>query len=80
MTELLTFMDAHSGYIQILMHLDDQEKTVFFIEKGICCYKVMPFELKNACATYQHLVNQMIKDQLGDTMKAYIDDMLVKSK
>ena len=42
--------------------------------------KVMAFGLKNAGATYQRLVNQMFKDQLGDTMEVYIDDMLVKSK
>ena len=40
----------------------------------------MPFGLKNACATYQRLVNQMFKDQLGDTMEVYIDDMIVNSK
>ena len=40
----------------------------------------MPFGLKNASATNQRLVNQMFKDQLGDTMEVYIDDMLVKSK
>ena len=51
--ELLSFMDAYSGYNQILMHPDDQEKTSFVTERGIFCYKVMPFGLKNAGATYQ---------------------------
>ncbi|KAJ9542222.1 hypothetical protein OSB04_028728 [Centaurea solstitialis] len=37
--ELLTFMDAYSGYNQILMHTDDQEKTAFMTDKGIYCYK-----------------------------------------
>ncbi|XP_010676986.1 uncharacterized protein LOC104892696 [Beta vulgaris subsp. vulgaris] len=78
--ELLSFMDAFSGYNQILMHPEDQEKTSFITDRGIYCYKVMPFGLKNAGATYQRLVNAMFKDQLGDTMEVYIDDMLVKSK
>ena len=39
----------------------------------------MPFGLKNAGATYQRLVNRMFADKLGNTMKFYIDDMLVKS-
>ncbi|CAL8115461.1 unnamed protein product [Prunus armeniaca] len=39
----------------------------------------MPFGLKNAGSTYQRLVNQMFKDQLGKTMEVYIDDMVVKS-
>ena len=77
--ELLSFMDAFSGYNQILMHPDDQEKTAFITERGIYCYKVMPFGLKNAGATYQTLVNAMFADQLGRTMEVYIDDMLVKS-
>ena len=51
--ELLSFMDAFSRYNQILMHPDDQEKTAFITERGIYCYKVMPFGLKNAGATYQ---------------------------
>ena len=77
--ELLSFMDAFSGYNQILIHPDDQEKTAFITERGIFCYKVMPFGLKNADATYQRLVNKMFADYLGDTMEVYIDDMLVKS-
>ncbi|KAJ9538340.1 hypothetical protein OSB04_031073 [Centaurea solstitialis] len=78
--ELLTFMDAYSGYNQILMHADDQEKTAFMTDKGIYCYKVMPFGLKNAGSTYQRLVNMMFKEHLGRTMEVYIDDMLVKSE
>ena len=39
----------------------------------------MLFGLKNACATYQRLVNKMFTDYLGDTMEVYIDDMLIKS-
>ncbi|KAL5562066.1 hypothetical protein UlMin_031813 [Ulmus minor] len=77
--ELLSFMDAFSGYNQILMHPEDQEKTSFVTERGIFCYKVMPFGLKNAGATYQRLVNKMFSNYLGKTMEVYIDDMLVKS-
>ena len=47
--------------------------------RGIYCYKVMPFGLKNAGSTYQRLVNMMFADQIGRTMEVYIDDMLVKS-
>nr|AAD20101.1 putative retroelement pol polyprotein [Arabidopsis thaliana] len=77
--ELLSFMDAFSGYNQIPMHKDDQEKTSFIIDRGTYCYKVMPFGLKNVGARYQRLVNQMFAPQLGKTMEVYIDDMLVKS-
>ncbi|WZZ58396.1 hypothetical protein YC2023_058503 [Brassica napus] len=77
--EMLTFMDAFSGYNQIMMHPDDCEKTAFITDRGTYCYKVMPFGLKNAGATYQRLVNKMFADKLGITMEVYIDDMLVKS-
>ena len=40
----------------------------------------MPFSLKNAEATYQRLVTKIFRLLLGNTMEAYIDDMLVKSK
>ncbi|GFS37212.1 hypothetical protein Acr_00g0050680 [Actinidia rufa] len=77
--ELLSFMDAFSGYHQIKMYPPDVEKTSFITERGLYCYKVMPFGLKNAGATYQRLVNKMFNAQIGKTMEVYIDDMLVKS-
>ncbi|KAK0603755.1 hypothetical protein LWI29_008322 [Acer saccharum] len=77
--ELLSFMNAFSKYNQILMHPNNQKKTAFITERGIFCYKVMPFGLKNTGATYQRLVNKMFTEMIGSTMKVYIDDMLVKS-
>jgi hypothetical protein len=73
-------MDAFSGYNQIVMDEADQEKTSFITSKGLFCYKVMPFGLKNAGATYQRLMNRMFHDQIGKNVEVYIDDMLVKSK
>lgn len=58
----MSFMDALSGYNQILMHPKDQEKTSFMTSWGIYCYKVMPFGLKNARSTYQRLVNTMFAE------------------
>ena len=77
--EMLSFMDAHSGYNQIKMYPLDQEKTAFMTTQGIYCYTTMSFGLKNAGSTYQRLVNLMFKGQIGDTMEVYIDDMVVKS-
>ena len=77
--ELLSFMDAFSDYNQISMDPDDQEKTSFVIGQGTYCYRVMPFGLKNAGATYQRLVNRMFQRKIGASMEVYIDDMLVKS-
>ena len=78
--KLLTFMDAFSGYNQIKMAKEDQEKTFFITSRGLYCYKVMPFILKNAGAIYQRLVNKMFNKQIGRNMEVYVDDILVKSK
>ena len=61
------------------MDPDDQEKTSFVTAQGTYYYRVMPFRLKNARATYQRLANRMFQKQIGVTMEVYIDDMLVKS-
>ena len=63
--ELLSFMDAFSGYNQIKMSGKDQEKTSFITSQGLFCYKVMPFGLKNANVTYQRLMNKMFMHQIG---------------
>ncbi|XP_019052151.1 PREDICTED: uncharacterized protein LOC109114258 [Nelumbo nucifera] len=77
--ELLNFMDAFSGYNQIKMHPEDEEKTSFITEHDTYYYKVMPFGLKNAKATYQCLVNKVFKNQVGRNVEADMDDMVVKS-
>ncbi|KAM1551819.1 hypothetical protein ACFX10_043904 [Malus domestica] len=78
--ELLSFMDAYSGYNQILMNPPDQEHIAFTTDRGLYCYKVMPFGLKNAGATYQRLVNSIFTEQIQKSMEVYVDDLLVKSK
>ena len=77
--ELLNFMDAYSGYNQIPMFPRHEEYTAFVTDRGLYCYKVMPFGLKNAGATYQKLVNKIFAELLGTSMEVYIDDVLVKS-
>ena len=76
--ELLSFMDAFSGYNHIKMNEEDQEKTSFVTSQGLFCYKVMPFGLKNAGVTYQRLMNKMFVHQIGRNIQVYVDDMLVK--
>ena len=66
--ETMSFMYAYSGYNQIAMHPPDQEHTSFVTDKGLYCYNVMPFGLKNAGATYQRLVNRMFASQIGVNM------------
>uniref|UniRef100_A0A2N9J5A6 RNA-directed DNA polymerase n=1 Tax=Fagus sylvatica TaxID=28930 RepID=A0A2N9J5A6_FAGSY len=78
--ERMSFLDAFQGYHQIPMAHSDQEKTAFITPKGVYCYRVMPFGLKNAGATYQRMVTGMFGHLIGNTVEAYIDDMLIKSK
>ena len=78
--QLLSFMDAFSGYNQIWMDEANQEKTSFVTSQGLFCYKVMPFSLKNVGMTYQRLMNKMFENQIGRNVQVYVDDMLVKSR
>jgi len=77
--EALSFMDCTAGYNQILMAPEDQEATAFRTPKGIFCYKVMPFGLKNARATYQRAMQAIFDDVLPKKVE-YVDDLVVKSK
>src|SRR4051812_38497059 len=78
--ELLCFIDAYSGYHQIKMALEDQEKTTFITPFGIYWYTSMPFSLKNAGATYQLTVQNFLKEQIGRNVHAYVDDIVIKSQ
>nr|CAN62989.1 hypothetical protein VITISV_023577 [Vitis vinifera] len=77
---MLSFLDAFSGYHQIPMSPDDEEKTAFITPHDLYCYKVMPFGLKNAGATYQRLMTKIFKPLIGHSVEVYIDDIVVKSK
>ena len=77
--QLLKIMDVYSGYNQIMIHEDDKVKTSFIIEISTYCYKIMPFGLTIARATYQRLINKIFKEQISKTMEVYVDDMLVKA-
>ncbi|GKV02675.1 hypothetical protein SLEP1_g15073 [Rubroshorea leprosula] len=77
--ERMSFLDASSGYHQVQLLLDDQEKTTFYAGDAIYCYVMMPFGLKNVGATYQKLVRIIFKLQIGRNIEVYVDDMIVTS-
>ncbi|KAL0416050.1 UNVERIFIED_CONTAM: Transposon Tf2-12 polyprotein [Sesamum latifolium] len=79
-TRALSFVDGSSGYNQIRMAPADEELTAFRTPKGIYCYKVMPFGLKNAGATYQRAMQRIFDDMLHKNVECYVDDLVVKSK
>lgn len=78
--ERMSFLDAYSGYNQIRMDKNDKIHMALITERGLFCYKVMPFGLKNVGAIYQRLINRMFFELIGTTVEAYIDDMVIKSK
>ncbi|RDY07599.1 Retrovirus-related Pol polyprotein from transposon 17.6, partial [Mucuna pruriens] len=75
-----SFMDGFSGYNQIRMALEDKEKTTFVTTWGMFYYKVMPFGLKNAKATYQRAMVTLFHDMMHKEVEIYINDMIAKSK
>uniref|UniRef100_A0A2N9HKR9 Uncharacterized protein n=1 Tax=Fagus sylvatica TaxID=28930 RepID=A0A2N9HKR9_FAGSY len=72
--------DGKVRYNQIKMAPEDMEKTSFITPWGTYCYKVMPFGLKNAGATYQRAATTLLHDMIHKEVEVYVDDMIVKSK
>jgi len=76
--KVLNFLDAYSGYNRIPMATTNMNKTTFITNDTNYFYKVMPFALKNACATYQRLMDKVFNHLMGKYVKVYVDDMVVK--
>ncbi|XP_028085335.1 uncharacterized protein LOC114286368 [Camellia sinensis] len=70
---------SNQGYNQIRMAPKDEEMTAFRTPRGVFCYKVMPFDLKNAGATYQRAMTVIFGDMLHDTIECYVDDLVIKT-
>nr|XP_027124338.1 uncharacterized protein LOC113741048 [Coffea arabica] len=78
--EIESFGDCFAGYHQILMAEENREKTSFITPWGTFCYRVMPFGLKNAGATYQRTMTTLFHDMIHKEMEVYVDDIIIKSK
>jgi hypothetical protein len=78
--ELLSFLDAYSGYHQISLAINDEEKTAFITSFEIFCYTKMVSGLKNGGATYKKCVHTVLEGQIRRNIEAYIDDIVVKSE
>jgi hypothetical protein len=76
--ERLSFLDVYSGYNQIRLKVEDEDKTAFITLHGVYCYMTMPFGLKNAGATYQRCMQACLKEQIGRNIKIYVDDIIIK--
>ena len=75
--EYFSTLDLKSGFHQIEMDPESQEKTAFSTESGHYEFLRMPFGLKNAPSTFQRVMNSILGDLIGKTCYVYLDDVIV---
>ncbi|GJY76044.1 reverse transcriptase domain-containing protein [Tanacetum coccineum] len=71
------FLDGFSGYFQIPIDPQDQEKTTFTCPYGTFAYRRMPFGLCNAPGTFQRCMMAIFHDMIKKTMEVFMDDFSV---
>jgi hypothetical protein len=76
----ISLLDGFSGYNQVLVHPEDQEKTSFTTPQGTFMYVKMPFGLMNIGATFQRAMDISFMDENGNFIVIYLDDVTIYSK
>ncbi|XP_057481142.1 uncharacterized protein LOC130768164 [Actinidia eriantha] len=75
--EFYCFLDGYSGYNQIEIALEDQEKTTFTCPFGTFAYRRMPFGLCNAPGTFQRCMMGIFSDLVEKVVEVFMDDFSV---
>ncbi|GJR84251.1 reverse transcriptase domain-containing protein [Tanacetum coccineum] len=75
--EYYCFLNGFSGYFQISIDPQDQEKTTFTCPYGTFAYRHMPFGLCNAPGTFQRFMMAILHDMIEETKELFMDDFLV---
>ena len=76
----MSLLDGYLGYNQILVHEDDRDKTTFTTPWGTFHYAEMPFDLKNAGATFQRAMDMAFANEKDVFFVVYLDDLTIFSK
>ncbi|KAJ0586747.1 putative nucleotidyltransferase, Ribonuclease H [Helianthus annuus] len=71
------FLDGYSGYNQVAIHPEDQQKTTFTCPYGTFAFRRMPFGLCNAPATFQRCMMSIFSDMVGDSLEIFMDDFSI---
>jgi hypothetical protein len=74
------YLDGYSGYHQLPIHLDDQNKTTFTYPYGTFAYRRMSFGLSNAPASFERCMMAIFSDLIENIMEVFMDDFLVYGK
>ena len=78
--KIFTKPDLKSGYNLIRIKQVDEWKTAFRTHYGLFEYEVMPFELDNPPATFQNMMNEILRDMIDLGVVIYLDDILIYSE
>jgi hypothetical protein len=78
-SEMLSLLDMFSGYHQIRVRREDEEKTSFITPFGTFCFVRMPEGLKNAGCTFSRMIAILLHPQLQRNILTYVDDIVIKS-
>jgi ribonuclease HI len=78
--EMMQLLDCFSGYHQIWLRKEDEEKMSFMTPFGTYCYLRMPEDMRNASLTFCRMMKVALKDQVGRKVFSYVDDIVISSK
>lgn len=76
----LSTLDLRNGYWQVPLSVDSKEKTAFVVPgRGLFQFRVLPFGLHNAPATFQRMIESVLSSEINDSCFCYLDDIIVVS-